>query len=52
MNAFGDQQSAFSEILKKQLKKIYLKDVPAWFSLILVAHRVQLRGVCRESPSW
>ena len=27
-------------------------DVPAWLPLILAAHRMQLRGVRRKSPSW
>ena len=31
---------------------IVLVNVPAWLSLILAAHRVQLRGARRESPSW
>jgi len=31
-------------IIKKQLEKIYFKDIPAWLSLILAAHRVQLVG--------
>jgi len=37
---------------EKIAEKISLKDVPAWLSLILAAHRVQLQGVRRESPSW
>jgi len=28
--------------MKKQLKKIYFKDIPAWLALNLAAHRVQL----------
>jgi len=34
--------------MKKRLK--FFQDVPAWLSLILAAHRVQLRGARRESP--
>jgi len=30
--------------MKKQLEKICFKDIPAWLSLILAAHRVQLVG--------
>jgi len=35
--------------VKKQLEKMFFKDIPAWLSLILAAHCVQLRGVRRES---
>jgi len=37
---------------EKTAEKNLFKDVPAWLSLILAAHRVPLRGVRRESPSW
>ena len=39
-------------VMKKTAEKNYLKAVPAWLSLILAAHRVQLWGARRESPSW
>jgi len=38
--------------MKIQLKKSYYQDISAWLLLILAAHRVQLRGVRRKSPSW
>jgi len=40
MNAFSDQQSAFSKTLKKQLKKIYCQDVRAWLIAALTAERI------------
>jgi len=40
MNAFSDQQSAFSKRLKKQLKKIYCQDVRAWLIAALTAERI------------
>jgi len=30
--------------MKKQLKRIYFKDIPAWLALILAAHRVMGRA--------
>jgi len=45
-------QLNFLSYEKKQLEKICFKDIPAWLSLILAAHHVQLRGARRESPSW
>jgi len=52
MKNYQDMSNSTFRVMKKQPKKNYLKAVPAWLSLILAAHHVQLRGARRESPSW
>ncbi len=45
----GKKINSTSRVMKKQLKKIILSGYFGMVALILAAHCVQLRGVCRES---